>query len=190
MYAPSPSERTHVRSSKIKMVALTSLGVMALGGQAAVADAATTKAKSTTKKSAKKKHQTNASVSTSVSDPGSTSVTDPTTGRKCADGHGRHGGRGHGGNETPLSGDTKTQAESAALAAYPDAKVWRSSTEDPNDPSGAAYEVHMTKADGSEIEVLPHKDFKVIATEASNRGPRGGHDGDGDGPGADASADN
>src|SRR3954451_13859718 len=121
------------------MVALASLGVMALGGQVAVADAATTKAKSATKKSAKKKHQTNASGSTSVSDPGSTSVTDPATGKRCGHGHGRHGGRG--GNETPLTGDTKTQAEAAAQAAYPDATIRRSSTEDPNDPSGAAYEV-------------------------------------------------
>src|SRR3954453_9494550 len=180
MYAPSPSERTHVRSSKIKMVALTSLGVMALGGQAAVADAATTKAKSTTKKSAKKKHQTNASGSTSVSDPGSTSVTDPATGKTCGHGHGRPGGGGRGGDGAPLTGDTKTQAEAAAQAAYPDATIRRSSTEDPNDSSGAAYEVHLTKADGSKIEVLLDKDFKIIATEASNRGPHRGHDSDSD----------
>ena len=167
--------------TKLKTAAAVAVGLAALGGQATVASAATHKAKSSTKsskKSTKKKHQANASGSTSVSDPGSTSVTDPAGGNGChgGRGHGRHGRGGDGGpgNETALTGDTRTQAEAAAQAAYPDATVRRSSTEDPGDPSGAAYEVHMTKSDGSEIEVLEDASFKVIATQAGHHGPHGG----------------
>jgi hypothetical protein len=171
----TPTERTNVRT-KIRMVAATAVGIAALGGQAGIADAASHKGKSATKRQAQT-NQTNTAGSTPVgSDSGSTTVTDPSAGNKCGRGHGRHGGRRGGGggrSETLLTGDTKTQAEAAAQAAYPDAKIWRSSTESPNDPSGAAYEVHLTKSDGSEIEVLEDKDFKVIATETSRQHARG-----------------
>src|SRR4051794_11587215 len=142
---------------------------MALGGQVAVADAATASHK--TKKHAKKHktvtRQTNSAGSTPVSDAGSTPVSGDDSGRGC------HGGRGHGGrsDETPLTGDTKTQAEAAAQAAYPDATSVRSETE--GDGTGAAYEVHMTKGDGSEITVLLDEAFKVVGTQTHDRGPRG-----------------
>src|SRR3954453_3624340 len=41
-------------------------------------------------------------------------------------------------NETALTGDTKTSAESAALAAVPGGTVRGSSTEDPAENTGAA----------------------------------------------------
>jgi Fe-S cluster assembly iron-binding protein IscA len=115
-------------------------------------------ADATSSKSKAKKHQTNSS--------GSTSVSSSKPGRR----------------ETELTGDAKTKAEAAAQAANPGAKIWRSSTEDPSDPSGAAYEVHLTKSDGSEIEVLEDKDFKVISTQAGKHGRHGGRGGHG-GPG-------
>jgi hypothetical protein len=168
--------------SKIKLMALAAVAVMALGGQVAVADAATASHK--TSKHAKKhktvSRQTNSAGSTDVSDPGSTDVTGEGNGRGCHGGrghHGRGGGRGNA-NETPLTGDTKTQAEAAAQAAYPDATIVRSETQDPDDPAGGVYEVHMTNSDGSEITVLLDKDFKVIGTESHDRGPRGGGDQD------------
>jgi uncharacterized membrane protein YkoI len=91
------------------------------------------------------------------------------------------------GAETPLTGDKLTKATDAAKAAVPGGTVWRASTEDPNDASGAAYEVHVTKTDGSEVEVLLDSSFNVVKTQASPQGPHGhGHGGPGDGRGPDA----
>jgi uncharacterized membrane protein YkoI len=102
---------------------------------------------------------------------------------KASEGH--HGGRGgdhggdHGGpgNETELTGATKTSAEAAALAAVPGGTVERSSAEDPSDASGAKYEVHVTKADGSEVEVLEDASFTVLSTKADDHGGHGGRRG-------------
>jgi uncharacterized membrane protein YkoI len=88
--------------------------------------------------------------------------------------------------ETELSGATAQSAKDAALAAVPGGTVTRASKEDPNDASGAAYEVHVTKSDGSEVEVLEDSNFKVLSTKASpqhGRGDRHGHGGPGRGPG-------
>src|SRR3954467_5199039 len=84
-------------------------------------------------------------------------------------GRGGHGPDGHGGpgNETELTGDDLQKATDAASAEIPGGTVWRASTEDPNDRSGAKYEVHVTKADGSEVEVLLDSAFKVIKTQDS-----------------------
>jgi uncharacterized membrane protein YkoI len=83
--------------------------------------------------------------------------------------HGRGDGRrGHGGpnGETELTGATAQSAKDAALAAVPGGTVTRASVENPSDPSGAAYEVHVTKSDGSEVEVLEDSGFKVLSTKA------------------------
>jgi uncharacterized membrane protein YkoI len=86
-------------------------------------------------------------------------------------------GATHGSNpETELTGATATSAKDAALAALPGGTVRRASTENPSDASGAAYEVHVTKSDGSEVEVLLDSAFKVISTKASPQHGRG-HDG-------------
>jgi Ni/Co efflux regulator RcnB len=52
-----------------------------------------------------------------------------------------------------------------------------SSTEDPAESSGAAYEVHITKSDGSRAEVLEDSSFTVLSTTADDHGPRGPHPG-------------
>src|SRR4051794_25553426 len=79
------------------------------------------------------------------------------------------------GAETELTGDALQKATDAAKAAVPGGTVWRASTEDPSDASGAAYEVHVTKTDGSEVEVLLDSSFNVVKTQA---GPQhaGGRD--------------
>jgi uncharacterized membrane protein YkoI len=88
-------------------------------------------------------------------------------------------------NETELTGDKAQSAKDAALAAVPGGTARRASTEDPKDSSGAAYEVHVTKSDGSEVEVLEDAAFKVLSVKADrNHGGRHGHGpGDGDGRG-------
>jgi uncharacterized membrane protein YkoI len=102
---------------------------------------------------------------------------------KADAGHGPGGPGGPGGgnpNEAVLTGSTLTQASDAALVAVPGGKVDRASAEDKSDASGAAYEVHVTKADGSRVEVLEDSAFKVLSVKAdAGHGPggpgRGGH---------------
>jgi uncharacterized membrane protein YkoI len=77
--------------------------------------------------------------------------------------------------ETVLTGTTLTQASAAAIAAVPGGTVQRASTENASDPSGAAYEVHVTKTDGSRVEVLEDSSFKVLSAKAdTGHGPGGG----------------
>ena len=103
-----------------------------------------------------------AETTTSSTAPAATSTApataDPTAGQPS------HGGGPHQANgitEELLTGDAKTKAEAAAQAAQPDATVERSET----DAEGAAYEVHMRKADGSEITVKLDSSFNVTGTE-------------------------
>jgi uncharacterized membrane protein YkoI len=73
-------------------------------------------------------------------------------------GRGGPGGRG-GAGETALTGDTKARVETAAKAELPGATIIRTET---NNDSTAPYESHVTKSDGTEVEVLVSKDFKVV----------------------------
>jgi hypothetical protein len=83
-------------------------------------------------------------------------------------------------NETALTGDTLKQASDAAIAANAGAKVDNATTEDPAEKTGAAYEVHITKADGTRATVLEDSAFKVLSTTAEQG--RGGHFGHGANP--------
>ena len=67
----------------------------------------------------------------------------------------------NGTTEVLLTGDQASTATAAALAAVPGATVDRVET----DAEGAAYEAHMTKADGSHVTVKFDANFNVIATE-------------------------
>jgi hypothetical protein len=70
------------------------------------------------------------------------------------------GHQANGKTETLLTGDAKTKAVAAAEAAVPGATAQRAET----DAEGAAYEVHMTKADGSIVTVKLDSNFKVTST--------------------------
>lgn len=91
------------------------------------------------------------------------------------DGHGRFGRfgpppgfggpRGPGGNgETPLTGDTATQANAAAVAKVGGTADF-ATTENDGTSSAAAYEVHVTKTDGSHVTVILDKSFAVLSVE-------------------------
>ena len=75
----------------------------------------------------------------------------------------------NGATETPLTGDDLTKATAAAQAAVPGATVDRAET----DADGAAFEVHMTKADGTRVTVELDANFAATATEA-DQGHGGG----------------
>jgi hypothetical protein len=70
------------------------------------------------------------------------------------------GSRGDHGAETALTGDNLAKTTAAAKAAVPGATVDRAGS----DADGATYEVHMTKADGTEITVRLDAGFKVTST--------------------------
>jgi hypothetical protein len=70
------------------------------------------------------------------------------------------GHQANGKTETLLTGDDLTKATAAAQAAVPGATVQRAET----DAEGAAYEVHMTKADGSIVTVKLDSNFNVTQT--------------------------
>lgn len=65
-------------------------------------------------------------------------------------------------DETQLTGSDATKAKAAALKAVPGGTVYRVET----DAGDAAYEAHMTKADGTPVTVKMDRNFNVTAVEA------------------------
>ena len=66
-------------------------------------------------------------------------------------------------DETLLTGDAASKVEKAALAKVPNGTIMRVE----NDADGnAAYEAHMTKADGSPVTVYVDKEFNVVSVES------------------------
>src|SRR5215208_3160359 len=82
---------------------------------------------------------------------------------------------GGGAGETPLTGTTKDKVQAAALAKVA-GSVLRVETD-----NGGAYEAHIRKSDGTEVEVKVSKDFGVTAVEDAPAGGRSGHGGPGGG---------
>src|SRR3954463_8071501 len=102
------------------------------------------------------------SVIAGAAGSGSSSTTTSTTTAQ------QNGARGAG--ETPLTGDTKSKVEAAALAKVPGGTIVRTETDD-----GGVYEAHVRRTDGTEVEVKVDKDFAVTAVDARPAGGRGGH---------------
>ena len=77
-----------------------------------------------------------------------------------------HGGAPWGparGDETALTGDTAAKVEAAAEAEVPGGTVVRVET----DADGhAAYEAHLTKADGTPVTVYVDRQFEVVEVES------------------------
>lgn len=66
-------------------------------------------------------------------------------------------------DETLLTGDTESKVQQAALAKVPNGTIVRVET----DADGnAAYEAHMTKADGTPVTVYVDKQFDVVSVES------------------------
>ena len=76
--------------------------------------------------------------------------------------HGRGGPGGRRSDETALTGDTAAKVRAAALAKAPGGTVDRVETDG---DGNAAYEAHITKADGSRITVYVNKEFDVVKVE-------------------------
>jgi hypothetical protein len=66
-------------------------------------------------------------------------------------------------DETLLTGDTASKVEAAARAKVPNGTIVRVET----DADGnAAYEAHMTKADGTPVTVYVNEQFEVVSVES------------------------
>ncbi len=76
----------------------------------------------------------------------------------------------HGPGETLLTGTTAANVKAAALAAVPGSTIVRVET----DSSGAAYEAHLKKPDGTYVTVKFDSSFKVTATDQGFGGGPGG----------------
>jgi hypothetical protein len=72
-----------------------------------------------------------------------------------------------GSSETALTGTTLSSASAAAIAAVPGGTVDRATTETDSSDTTAAYEVHVTQADGSHVVVIEDVSFKVLSTSAA-----------------------
>ncbi|MGN6598246.1 MAG: hypothetical protein ACTHMW_03020 [Actinomycetes bacterium] len=89
--------------------------------------------------------------------------------------------------ETALTGSTLSSVKSAVLNQYPGATVDLATTEKDGNIASAVSEAHITKSDGTRVEVLLDKDFAIVGEEAGHgsHGGQGGPDGDGGfGPGS------
>lgn len=78
------------------------------------------------------------------------------------------------GDDEPLTGDTYDRAVAAALVANPGGEV----TETEIGDDGAAYEVELRFADGTQIEVQLDEDFVVIGSEPDDDNGEGEDDDD------------
>ena len=79
-------------------------------------------------------------------------------------------GAANGGDgDAPLAGTTLARASAAALAHAGGGVV----TETARGDDGAAYEVEVRRADGSQVEVRLGRDFTVIGEETDDDGPAG-----------------
>jgi uncharacterized membrane protein YkoI len=87
-------------------------------------------------------------------------------------GHGVGPGRhGHGGSgETELTGDVAAKAKAAAVAKV-GGTAERATTENDSSNAAAAYEVHVTKTDGSRVTVILDKNYDVLSVETWSGGP-------------------
>jgi uncharacterized membrane protein YkoI len=124
---------TSIRS---KLTTFAAIGAAALGG-GAIANAATS------------------TTSTTSSTPAAT-TTAPATGQPSAP-QGRHTANGK--TETALTGDVAAKVKAAALAKVA-GTVDRVET---NVDSSAPYEAHITKSDGTQVEVQVNSDYTVAA---------------------------
>ena len=108
--------------------------------------------------------------SANAADSPTSPSTTPSYGNTAPNGTAGQGGPGHGGpggsapvrgDETQLTGTDASKARAAALKAVPGGTVYRVET----DAGDAAYEVHMTKADGTLVTVKLDKSFSLVAVE-------------------------
>ena len=151
---------------------VTAAAIAKVGGSV---DSATTENDSSIAAAAYEAHVTKADGShvTVILDKSYTVLTVQTGGGRG--GHGHHGrGGGPGNGETPLTGDVAAKAKAAAVAKT-GGTAEEATTENDSSDAAAAYEVHVTKTDGSHVTVILDKDFAILAVETHEGHGPGDH---------------
>jgi hypothetical protein len=98
------------------------------------------------------------STTTTTATPSATTPSSPSAQRPWG---------GQRSDETLLTGDTLAKVTAAAQAKVSGGTITRVET----DADGnAAYEAHMTKADGTPVTVYVDKDFNVVSVESGGPG--------------------
>ena len=124
-----------LRTARKTAVTLAALAALALGGSALAGAAQNSSSSATTTQSSQ--------------------AGQPPSGGRPA---GQHVGA-NGKTEQLLTGDTAAKVKAAALKKVP-GTVERVETDVDH---GSPYEAHVTKSDGTQVEVLVNKDFEVTA---------------------------
>jgi uncharacterized membrane protein YkoI len=108
-----------------------------------------------------------ATAATSGSSSSSSSATAAAaqTANSAGPGGGPHVGA-NGKTEVALTGDTAAKVKAAALDKVPGGTVERVETDVDH---GSPYEAHVTKSDGTQLEVLVDADFAVTAVNTMMR---------------------
>jgi uncharacterized membrane protein YkoI len=88
-----------------------------------------------------------------------TTTATPSAGQGQPPSGGRHVGA-NGKTEQALTGETAAKVKAAALKKVPGGTIERVETDVDH---GSPYEAHVTKSDGTQLEVLVNKDFQVTA---------------------------
>ncbi|MEK6277692.1 MAG: hypothetical protein AABM29_06760 [Actinomycetota bacterium] len=83
-------------------------------------------------------------------------------------------GSGDDGPQTPITGSALDNAKAAALAETGGGRVTESEVRDEE----GYYEVGVTRADGSQVDVHLNRDFSVIDSSADGQGSDGNEAGD------------
>lgn len=104
--------------------------------------------------------------SLAFADTASTTQAAPMQRHDAGSRQGGHVGK-NGVREELLTGDVAQKVTAAALAAEPGATIERVET----DAEGAAYEAHLTKADGSRATLKFDANYSVTGTEDGPPGP-------------------
>jgi uncharacterized membrane protein YkoI len=166
---------THTAETALTGDVLAKVKAAAIAKVGGTVDSATTENDSSTAAAAYEAHVTKADGShvTVVLDQAYTVLSVETGRGGGRDGHGDHARGGSG--ETALTGDDATKAKAAAVAKA-GGTADRATTENDSSNSAAAYEVHVTKADGSHVAVILDKNYAVLSVDSQPQGGFGPHD--------------
>jgi predicted lactoylglutathione lyase len=159
---------TNTNLSRFRRRAITTAAIVAVlaGGagvaNAAIGTAATDSASSTATALVEQTDTTTPSTDDSATEDSTTNTPDDEADRPAR-------------TEETLTGDVADKVTAAALEAVPGGTIERVETDD----DGAAYEAHMTDADGNPVTVTFDDSFAVVEIqEGGPGGGRGGHGGD------------
>ena len=165
----------HTRETPLTGDVLAKVTAAAIAKVGGTVDSATTENDSTNAAAAYEAHVTKADGThvTVILDKSYTVLAVETGhGPGSRDHHGH--GRGPGTGETALTDDVAARAKAAAVART-GGTAEEATTENDSSNQAAAYEVHVTKTDGSRVAVILDKDFAVLAVETHEGHGPGDH---------------